>query len=241
MVKPVLAAFLFLALAVCIGRPGMAETRTQARFVMKVLGTNVAEIRIDGTVSDARYAVDGRLATTGVVSALVDVLYVGRAQGRRAGSAFRPQRYSETVVEGKARKSGALAFRGGVPHPEGYKAEERGPDALPIEGQSDTVDPLTAIFMVLRDQSDAEVCKLRQFVFDGERRTHVDFTRAAPASDGLTCTGTFRRIAGYPHDKHSKRRKVVPMTVHYRRNGDLYQVTEVRMQSDYGAAVLRRR
>ncbi|MGV6846911.1 MAG: DUF3108 domain-containing protein [Marinibacterium sp.] len=239
--RAIATAAILTALALAPGPSAAAEIRTRAEFRMKILGTPVADMRMDGTTTATRYSVTGTLTTTGLVSALIDVRYSGTASGRRTGTSFRPGSYTETVTEGRETRSGALMFRGGVPHPRGFKAEERGADALPIRDQHDTVDPLTAIFMVLRDQSADEVCRLDQHVFDGERRTRITFTKARDVPGGLTCTGTYRRIAGYPHDRTSKRRKVVPMVVQYRLADGLYRATEVRMISDFGAAVLRRK
>ena len=237
-IAPVFLAALVGALAA----PLAAQTRTQAEFTAKLYAATLATISVNGQVSGSAYDVRADLSTRGLASALSNASYRGEASGRVSGGRFRPARYDETVVEGSERKVGALVWRAGLPQPEGYKAEERQDDALAISGQGDTVDPLTAIFMVLRDQAPQEVCPpLRQFSFDGERRSVVELTRTSESADRITCAGQFRRVAGYPKDEYDKRRKVFPLELTYVRAGDVMQMQEMKLQTDYGPASLERR
>ncbi|MEM8740027.1 MAG: DUF3108 domain-containing protein [Pseudomonadota bacterium] len=230
--------FLFCSLAV----PLSAEIRTQAVYTAKLYGATLATINLTGRTTDGRYSVSAELSTKGLVSALSDASYFGKVSGTRSGERFRPARYTETVKENGAERAGALVYQAGMPQPQGFKAEERGPDALALSGQGDTVDPLTGIFMVFRDQPAAEVCPpLRQFVFDGERRTVIELKRTAESADEITCAGQFRRVAGYAKDDRYGRRKVLPIELTYRRAGDLMQMQEIRFQTDYGPARLERR
>ena len=229
-------------LCAALAAPLTAQTRTDATFVAKLYGATLATITMAGQTSGSAYSVRAELSTRGIVSALSNTSYRGDASGRISSGRFRPARYDETVVEGSDRKVGALVWRAGLPQPEGYMAEERQDDALPISGQGDTVDPLTAIFMVLRDQSPEEVCPpLRQFVFDGERRSVVELTRTSETADTITCAGQFRRVAGYPKDEYDKRRKVFPLELTYTRSGDVMQAQVMKLRTDYGPATLERR
>ena len=233
---------LLAALTLATARPAAAQqVTTDASFVVRLSVATLAAIALDGRTGGGRYDVTGELSTRGIVSALSDVHYLGKARGSQAGNRFRPARYDETVTEGGDSKIGALAYSGGVPRPEGFKAEERGDDALAVEGQADTVDPLTAIFMVLRDQPPEEVCPpLRQFVFDGERRTVVELTRVTETADQIVCGGQFRRIAGYPSDARKGQRQVLALEVTYARAGAVMQAQQVRLMTDYGPATLTR-
>ena len=139
-----------VAAALALASPAGAEIHTRAAYAVKLYGATIAEIGVDGSTTATRYSVTGELTTRGIVGALLDVLYIGKATGRRSGATWLPDRYTETVIEEGERRAGALIFRNRVPVPQGYKEEERGPDALPIADQRDTVDYLTGIFMVLR-------------------------------------------------------------------------------------------
>lgn len=234
-----------IALMILTSAPVIAETRTEtrteARFVVKLYGATLALVQMNAVERSGDYAVSGEISTRGIVGALADVRYLGEVLGRRSGPAYLPKRYSETVIEGEDRKTGGLAFRSGLPHPVGYKAEERGADALAIEGQGDTVDPLTGLFLVLANRPRDAICRLTQHVFDGERRTVVELRDATTEGDTIICRGTFRRIAGYPHDATNGRRKELGLEVHYGPAGDVMQVEEVRLMTDYGPARLVRR
>ncbi len=172
-----------IALLLLLNAPVSAETRTEARYVVKVYGATLALVQMSAVERAGDYAVSGEISTRGIVGALADVRYLGEVTGRRSGTRYRPTTYSETVIEGAERKTGGLAFRAGLPHPVGYKADERGEDALAIEGQGDTVDPLTGLFLVLADRPRDAVCRLTQHVFDGERRTVVDLRDATAEAE----------------------------------------------------------
>lgn len=236
------AALAVPMLAVPVAGPLAAQTRTDAEFVVKLYGANLARIRLTGETSASGYEVSGTLSTTGIASALSNTSYDGTAKGRRSGLTFRPARYDELVVERDKRKDGALVYASGVPQPVGYKAEERMDDALDVATQGDTVDPLTAIFMVLRDQPADEVCPpVRQYVFDGERRSVVELTRTSQSAEEIVCAGQFKRVKGYPKDEYDNKRKVFPIEVTYRRAGDVMQVQTMSLQTDYGLGHLERR
>lgn len=225
------------------GTPLRADVRTDADFVARLIGAQLATISLTGTTSDTGYTVSGELTTRGAASLVRKVTYVATSKGRRSGNDFRPDRYSETVIEPDRRKEGALDYQGGIPRAEGDKirSRERLDAPLPLADQGDTVDPLTAIFMVLRDQPAAEVCPpLRQFSFDGERRSVVELTRVSESAEQITCSGQFRRVGGYTGED-DKRPKVLRMEVTYQRNGDVMQAQQMRLQTDFGPATLTRR
>lgn len=240
MIRLVFTLLSFAALAAPL--PAAAQVRTDAEFVVKLYGATLARIRLNGETTATGYDVTGTLSTSGLARALSNTSYDGASTGRRSGNGFAPARYDELVVEGDKRKDGALVYASGVPRPVGYKAETRGEGALEVSTQGDTVDPLTAIFMVLRDQPADEVCPpLRQYVFDGERRSVIELKRTSESEDEIVCSGQFKRVKGYPRDEYSDKRKVFPLEVTYQRAGDVMQVQNMSLQTDYGQGWLVRR
>lgn len=228
-----------LCAAVLAAQPVQAE-ETSARFSVRALGVKVGEFVMNGAVTQSRYTVASQFTTTGVIGSVSSVRFVLRATGRRSGADFRPQRYSEEMDTGQRQSRGELTYAGGVATASGTRAGDPGPYAVTRAQQRGAVDPLTGMFMVLRDQPRAGLCAVNQRLFDGERLTEIVMTGRSENGSEVTCTGVFRRLAGYaPDDLRRNSRFAVSVT--YVPSGDLMQATRLQAQTVYGPATILRR
>ncbi len=223
------------------GRAGAGERPLSARFDVTALGFKVGELVIEGRLGETDYAVTARFGTTGLVRLFRDMGFVMRAQGRRAGDRLLPEEYSETVNTGSRRSDARLVYDLGVPRLAGGKVEDGEVQPLDPATQGGTIDPLTALFMVLRDQPSQGLCDADLHIFDGGRRTRVILTGRIEQPDGVTCMGQFRREDGYP-PRDMKTRRVVPLTIRYAKaDNGLMRATGARLRSSYGPIGLTRR
>ena len=113
-----------------------------------------------------------------------------------------------------------MAYKAGVPQVKSYNPPRppRAEDISPAT-QGGTVDPLTALFAVLRTVPEAEACMAKLVMFDGRRRSQVVLTAPQRTDDGITCRGEYRRLEGFsPEDMAEKSR--FPFTLTYRAAGD---------------------
>lgn len=212
----------------------------QSRFALRAFGVKVGEMTLGADLSKSRYAVSSRLATTGLVGAIRRVSFVVEAHGRRRGSRFLPTLYVEDMDTGQRESRVRLDYDGGIARASGPKIGDRGDYAVTDAQQRGAVDPLTGIFMVLRDQSPDQMCRLRQKIFDGERLTEIALTRRSDRNGQVRCSGAFTRLAGYPPGDLRQGSRF-PVTVTYAPHGNVMRAMRVEAQTIYGAAVVVRK
>lgn len=216
-----------------------ARAETSA-YALRALGVKVGELRLSADLTPSRYVVAGRLGTTGLVGAIKRIGFVIEARGRRKGAQFFPSQYVEDIDTGQRESRVRLDYASGIAHASGPEISDRGQHAVTDAQQRGAVDPLTGIFMVLRDQPPTDLCTLRQKIFDGERLTEIALTRRSEANGQVTCSGAFTRLAGYkPGDLRTGSKFAVAVT--YAPVGPLMRALRVEAQTTYGAAVVIRK
>ena len=234
---PTIRAHVLLLILCCLPTIGTAE---QSRFALRALGVKVGEIVLNAELSPSGYAVSSRLSTTGVASAIKRVRFMIEARGRRKGRQFFPVLYVEDMDNGQREARVRLDYSRGIARASGPKISDRGEYAVTDAQQRGAVDPLTGIFMVLRDQRPDELCKLRQKIFDGERLTEIALTQRSELDGRIRCSGAFTRLAGYPPGDLRQGSKF-PVTVIYAPYGDAMRAMRVEAQTIYGPATVVRK
>jgi hypothetical protein len=230
-----------MAAAAVLGGPARADAPVV--FDLTIRGIEAAVLSFSGSVDGNRYAVAGRLQSAGLVGLLKSMRYEGSSRGSVRGGRFTPQQYVERADTGRRKSVGEMRYDRGVPQIKSYDPpRELGEARLDPATQGGTVDPLTAMFAVLRDAPQGQECNLSLTMFDGERRSQVQLGAPVPGKEGaLTCPGEYRRLEGFSEkDMAEKTRFPFTLTLSPPEDG-LRQTTEVRMDTLYGRAVLTRR
>ncbi len=232
--RPLLAP----ALAVLAMLPAMslAETTT---FDIVLRGLRVGELSYSATVTDRRYAVTGRLATTGLIGALRKVGYTATASGRIDDKRLQPRRYEERAETGSRDSSSRMVYADGIPTVTD-SGNRRKRDVDP-ETQGGTVDPMTAIYAVLRDLSARPDCTLRFDMFDGHRSSVVQLSPNRSGPKEIVCDGAYVRVGGFSKEEMAERTRF-PFTLRYvPAAGGTWRVADVQTQTLFGIARLLRR
>ncbi|MGI9370457.1 MAG: DUF3108 domain-containing protein [Ruegeria sp.] len=209
-------------------------------YDLRALGVKVGEMTVGANVTASQYAVTARLATTGLAGTIRQVRFVIEARGRRNGARFQPASYVEDMDSGRKQSRARLTYSGGVARADGSQIGKKRKNAVTDAEQRGAVDPLTGIFMVLRDHKPDELCKLRQKIFDGERLTEIALTRRVDTGGSVQCSGAFTRVAGYGPDDLRKGSRF-PVTVTYEPVGAVMRAVLVEAKTIYGAATVVRR
>lgn len=211
-------------------------------FSVQALGVKVGNLHLTSEEAGPdQYAVAATFQTTGLAGALRRVGFTMKSHGTGRGLALSPLVYQEDMRTGRRSSSARLEYSGGVPQTSG--GGQGVSDAVPADpaAQSGTLDPMTALYLVLRDQPRDQVCRLDRAVFDGARRTRVVLTRPVPADGGIDCVGRFIREAGYTPAQMAERR-AFDLQLSYRPGpGGLLRLTRARVQSIHGPVLLIRR
>ncbi|MFD1913411.1 DUF3108 domain-containing protein [Halodurantibacterium flavum] len=235
--RPLMAA---LAVSLALPLPAIAQD-SRVAFDLHFMGLRAGAFAFSAAERDADYAVTGRLESTGLVGAIRKVRYDAQVTGRRAADRFVPASYQESSDNGRRQVESRMNFQAGVPQVMSY-SPPREPSERDVDPatQAGTVDPLTALYAVLRDVPVAEACQARLAIFDGRRRSEVAVGNAQANGNRITCNGEYRRVAGYS-ERDMAERRVFPFNMTYVVDGDIARVTEVTTDSIYGRAVMRRR
>ena len=235
----------FLCLAALLIAPAMsaAEERESIFFDIRLAGIKAGELQIGARRAEDRYALAGRLESTGLVNMIRRVRYDARAEGRVRPGGLVPSFYEEDTHTGSRESSAVMAFRSGVPQVrETRPPKPPGPLDVDPSTQGGALDPLTALYQVLRTVPEAEMCPERTRIFDGRRATMVTMTRVVDPDDGTRqCDGVYARVAGFS-EEDLRERRYFPFKLTYRPlDGGHWRVERLDVTSLYGKARLVRR
>lgn len=235
---PTLAAALTIAFcANGLARPAAAEN---GDFTITVAGLTAGTFQIRSTRTATEYAVSSRVASAGLAGLMRSFAVTSKVTGTQSGGQLRPKRYVAQSEGARSGRAAELVFDNGTPQVISA-AQEPDPDAPKVDPASLTgvVDPLTALFGVLRDTPAAQACQLDQTMFDGHRVSRVTLSGARVTEDGVLCDGVYTRVAGYP-PKDLAERKTFEFTARYTPQGDMLQIQQLSMNSLFGPARMTR-
>jgi hypothetical protein len=218
-----------------------AQTTHAATYDLTLGGLRAGVVSFSAVEDGGRYSAAARAVSSGIVALVQDLGYDARSVGRLTGGGFVPSRYEETANTGERTSRAVMEYVSGVPQVKAYDPpqERRSRDVDPAT-QGGTVDPMTAIYALLRDVPRDKVCTLDVPVFDGRRASRV--TTAGPRADGerIVCDGEYRRVAGFSRSQMRKKTSF-PFTITYVPAGDRYRVDRISIDTLYGRATLDRR
>ena len=232
----------FAVAGMILAAPALAQVETRATYDLTLRGLRAATLTVSAQETRSAYGARAALQSAGLLRMIKSLSFDTSADGRVENGRFRPARYTENVDLGSRKSSAELAFVNGVP--EVRRAEPARPprdrDVAP-ETQGGTIDPLTAIFIGLRDQPRATLCTTDSFLFDGRRRSRVVLSNPQANGREVTCAGLYQRIAGFS-EREMAEKTDFPFRITYAPGADgLMQAREVRLETLYGPAVLTRR
>ena len=222
---------------------GFAATPVRAdgqsmRFDVRLLGLRAGMIEIAANVTETAYAARTQFRTVGVAGVLKHVRADVSVQGRVSGGELRPHDYSEAIDDGHRVTNVEVRFAPGQPR---LISGDTGSSAPPADTSrlTNAIDPLTLLYMALRDQRPDEVCRFEADVFDGHRHARITLNRPSRAGGAVTCNGSYRRIAGYSDNERENRN--VSISVTYVPSGDMMRAERVASDTRLGPAVMDRR
>ena len=221
-----------VALMLTTVAPAAGEV-TKARFSVQAVGIKVGELHLEGEIVAEGYTARARFATTGLAGTMAPVRFDMAAYG---SGRFAPSGYREDIDTGTRQSTAQLAYSGGVPQLAGGRLGKQDPPAVAPKNLRGTVDPMTALFAVLRDRPADGFCDIDMAVFDGARLTRI---LLADAGNG-ECSGWFTRVAGYSTRELARFGRFRVRLFHGGHEG-LMQVERVQVQTVHGPVTLLRR
>ena len=231
-----IAALLIPALA-------RADQSDAIRFDVILRGIKAGELRIDGRIEGGSYTAKGVMETTGLAAMMRKIRYTAASQGSTRDTRFTPERYSETAERGNGtRRDFEIRYQAGTPVSVASNPPRQPKDRdVDPAAQGGTIDPLTALYAVLRDVAPGEACKLDVKMFDGARRSQVQLAAPKAAGQGVTCAGEYRRLEGFSAREMAEKSRF-PFTLTYAPTADgRLRVVEISTDTILGKGHLKRR
>lgn len=218
--------------------PLWADDQSSMLFDVKLLGLRAGIIEIAANITDSAYAARTRFRTAGLVGALKRVRADVSVQGRVTDGALRPRDYSEAIDDGQRVTNVEVRFSPGNPR---LVSGDTGSSAPPADTSrlDDAIDPLTLLYMALRDQPRDGLCRFEADVFDGHRHARITLKNRRQQGEAVTCSGSYRRVAGYSDSEHRNRN--VSISVTYVPAGEVMRAERVTFDTRLGPAVMDRR
>ncbi len=244
--QDVSVALVAATLAAFVPAPPVAALQlpAEARFSVEFRGIRVGELVLRSRQSATGYAAAARLDSAGLAALIRPARFEAEVQGRIRAGRLHPERYREDVDTGRRASHTELAYTGGVPDlraggPEGDDAAA--PWRLDPAAQAGTVDPMTALLLLLADVPPAAACRLDIALFDGRRRGRIALGDPLPAEGGLVCSGRYARVAGYSDEELAEGRLFAFRIVYRAGRDGLLRAAEIEADSLHGRARLVRR
>lgn len=230
------------ALILCLAAGTACAGEVQMRFDARLLGVPVGQLRLAARERDGGYGVTSTFATKGLAS-IVDAGFRLTARGRITRASLAPSRYEERIDTGSRRSTVQLSYHDGVPRITGGNVAAEvaaDPEALDPAAQTDTVDPLTALYGALRARPAEGLCRYGVTIFDGQRRATLAMSGRRDEGGRVTCTGAYTRRAGFSASE-MQRQRVYPFAITYAPAGGLMRAQALTVRSSYGTARLIRK
>src|SRR5437763_3128614 len=237
------------AILALLASPAIAADNITLR--VEVFGMGGLHVAPDRTVIEetgSTYAISGDLKTTGLAGMFKEFQSHSTARGRLASTGAQPEAYNADVKRDTGERHDKVDFRG--------SAIASGSSTMPAKAAigiggavtappRDTVDPLTAYFLVERRLGTGGNCTISVPVFDGRHRYTLRFTDAGGqklsassgqhySGDTTACKMTREDVTGPPADKVEMPQRG---TIWYARlaPGDLMLPVKLELVTDVGS------
>ncbi|CUH54191.1 DUF3108 domain-containing protein [Shimia marina] len=223
---------LLLCAAVMAPPAATAEQITQ-RWSVHAFGIKVGELRVTMSETAQNYSGKGIFETTGLAGVLKKIRFSIEGGGGLKGSDLLPRAYTGRINTGKRISETSLRRQGDrMVKTKGLQE----PD-VPIEPSAlkGAFDPLSMMWLTLRDQTEETLCTVDQTQFDGTRLVRITLKTRRTSAEGVTCSGTYDRIGGYSAEDLAEL-KTSPLSIVYQKQGNVWRAQEVHLTSRHGKA-----
>lgn len=217
--------------------PGQSNAGDDQLWSVHAFGLKVGELTLSVEETETRFEGKSSFKTTGLAGALRRIRFTVTSKGKVNGSTVAPASYNGFIDTGRRVSETALSFSGGLPRK--VSGEQSPAVPIPEAEKRGALDPMTMMWLTLRDQSDTSLCNLQQTQFDGTRLVRITLKSRSGNGTAVTCTGTYDRIGGYSKAEIDEM-KISPLTIAYTKQGAVWKAEEVRVTTRHGKAKLFR-
>ena len=229
--------FGIVLIGACLAAPAAAQE--QVGYEVRFRGVPVAQITLAVREAPESYALAGQVRATRLAGLFATIRFDMAAEGRLDQSGPAPLRYRDDVDTGRRQSRVEMIWTGDLPVIASQSPAPL-PQAVSPDAAQGTLDPLSALWQLVRARDRAGLCNRVMQVYDGARRSQLSLGTAEGGAQEVACAGEYRRIAGFAPAEMAERQSF-PFTARYTPEGDLWRLTQVEASSLLGPIRILRR
>ncbi len=169
-----------------------AAVAAPARYSLTLAGFSIGTLVVDRAIAGPTYDAKARFETTGLAG-ILDYSFDGQSQGRIAGPALTPDRFTATSRSPRALRHTRIDWENGAP---AYVAvDPPRADTVDPGSAAGSLDPVSALIRLFGDNG---ACDTAFEVFDGSRRVRLTLGKPRETDGRITCDGDYLRLGGEP-------------------------------------------
>lgn len=229
-----LPALLLAVLLAALPVPVRAETLSAA-FDVRIGALRLGALEMRGAETSGRYEVQGAAQSTGLVGEFARWSVSAAAAGAVSDTRYSPSRFTSERRDRKGTTRTTFRYAAGTPQVTQTPADDnRKPWHAGPEDQRGTVDPLTAVWALLRDRPKAGACDLDLSSYDGRTRARLRLGGLRAEDGRLVCPGTYTRIDGYSDEEMKEQVRWSFSLIYDDTNGPLLRTRALHLPTRYG-------
>ena len=228
----------FLSIGALLGGVDASTAQTdQKAFRVSIAGFPVGTASYAAALNGKRYEVQGFIGSTGFFGAFLASRYSGAVIGRASGDRLTPQIFRGRFEQGRKFAEVDIKYSRGRPT-NVIRRPERAPQPYDIDFRQvrGALDPISALYFLLRDVTVDKVCTQNFRVFEGSRTSRITMQRAQGDNGTVICNGVYSRLAGFAPEQMSERQNFPFQLVFHPTETGLFEVREFRATTFWGVA-----
>ena len=207
-------------------------------FDVSLWGVKVGELVYSIKQTSDDYDISGVLRSKGFARVITKYKFEAQAQGKVSNSKYYPTSYSEKSDTGRRKEQKSIIYQKMIPKLTSAKAPK--PHWAKPKSQKGTVDPMTAIHLIMGDRIEKKLCKQKFNLFDGARRIEITLSKIDIQKNSAQCRGDYIRQDGYTAEE-MKEGKVFPFTINYIKRDNVYAVESLTIKALRGRTKFTKR
>ena len=207
-------------------------------FDVFLWGIKVGELVYSVKKASDEYDISGVLRSKGFARVVTKYKFEAQTKGKGSNSKYYPTSYSEKSDTGRRKEQKSIIYQEMIPKLTSAKAPK--PHWAKPKSQKGTLDPMTAIHLIMGDRIEKTLCKQKFNLFDGARRIEIILSKINIEKNSAQCRGEYIRQDGYTEEE-IKEGKVFPFTISYIKRDEIYAVENLRIKALRGQTKFTRR
>lgn len=226
--------------AALVGLPVAVPADEVAKvYDLSLAGLPLGTVTLGAAQSGAQYEAISKIVPNGLVDMVTGYAFDGRAVGRvDAEGRVSPESFTADSTSPRATRRTEIEWENGAPVRVSVEPPRgSAPDPERVVG---ALDPVSAGFALLRDNTPDNICNKMVDVFDGSRRSRLRLGKAVAGENGYVCNGVYARLEGEAHSLSSQ--SEYPFTLTFTPSGaGEVQLERIETRTRFGLAVVSRR